>query len=115
VINMKIKKRSWEIESERVGEIEIKGTGQGLTGGRQTTVVLSSLTLTETSPNGEKRYDGTFETENDSRLDSVGQQFRIILSPNGDEAPPFRELRGCGMIGLRNTRTSFMASEVIWE
>jgi len=111
---MKIKKRSWEIESERVGEIEIKGTGQGLTGGRQITVVLSSLTLTETSLNGEKRYEGAFETENDSRLDHVGQNFQIILSPIGSEAPPFKELKGCDMIGLRNTRTSFMASEVIW-
>lgn len=112
---MKIKERSWKIESERVGEIEIKGTGQGLIGGGQEiTVVLSSLTLTETSPNGEKRYDGTFETENESRLDRVGQNFQIILRPTGDEAPPFKKLRGCGMIGLRNTRTSFMASEVIW-
>jgi len=111
---MKIKKRSWEIESERVGEIEIKGTGQGLTGGRQTTVVLSSLTLTETSLNGEKRYDGTFIAENESILDRVGQRFRIILRPIGDEAPPFKELRGCGMIGSMRTRPPFKASEVIW-
>jgi hypothetical protein len=112
---MKIKERSWKIESERVGEIEIKGTGQGLIGGgHEITVVLSSLTLTETSPNGEKRYDGTFETENESRLDRVGQRFRIILRPIGDEAPPFRELRECGMIGSMMTRPPFKAAEVIW-
>jgi hypothetical protein len=75
------------------------------------------LTLTETTgDDGRKTYLGYFEALAENRLNRVGQNFEIILQSRGDDAPPFKELNGCTMLGLSNgTRPPFVPTEFIWE